>query len=368
MIQIIVNGEIFDGFTETRITNSIDTLSGQFFFQATSHQNFAIPFQVGDTAQVIIGETKVIDGFIERTSSKYGANEHFITIEGRDKTADVVDSTINETIEYTSTITFPRLIEDVLKRTGQSGIEVINNVANLSPFSTNDLESGEIGDSIFEFLRSLAIKKNVLLTTDGEGNIVITRSDQSLFEDILINQVGNESNNILSADVSYDFTDRFGKYVFFSQGNASSDLAKAFNPNYTSINNRKAQSIDSEIRQTRIFNAMGEKSYSFDDLKTRVQWEQNTRRVRSSAYTAVVQGFLGPISNKIWRPNRLTKIIDNFSGIDAIKLLNNVTFSSSVDDGNTTTLTFVDKDAYQVQANEPRVDKKTNKQDLASLF
>ena len=367
MINIVVNGQIFEGFTESRVENSLDTISGQFFFSARTQESVIVPFSVGDNVEVTVENKKVITGFIDKITSSYDSFAHDITIEGRDITSDIIDSTINENIEFTSSISFEALIKDVLKRTNQKNIGVINNVSGLSNFGTNDLESGEIGQTIFEFLESLARKKNVLITTDGDGNIVITRSTKQISSDVLINQVENESNNIINASVSYDFTDRFGVYNFFTQGNTSSDTLKFLNPNQESSNNRKESSTDADVRSSRVLNMHAEKSLKSEDLKNRAIWEQNIRRVRSSSYTVTVRGFLGPVTQEIWRPNTLVRVVDDFSDIEAVMLINNVSFSLSRDGGSITTLTLVDKDAYQVQANKPKLEKKTNKVGLSFL-
>ncbi len=361
MINIVVNGQIFDGFTRARVENSLDTVSGQFFFSATTQESIIIPFSVGDKVEITVQNQTVITGFIDKISSSYDFESHEISIEGRDVTSDIIDSTVNEKVEFTSTISFQALIKEVLKRHNQTNIGVVNNVQNLSKFATNDLESGEVGQTIFEFLESLARKKNVLLTTDGNGNIVITRSTNQISDDTLIKQVGNDSNNIMAANVSYDFTNRFGLYNFFTQGNVSSDILKKFSVDFDNTNNRKASSKDAEIRQSRVLNTQAEKSYKAADLKNRAIWEQNIRRVRSSSYSATVQGFLGPVTQSIWRPNTLVRVVDDFSGINAVMLINNVTFDFSVRNGSKTSLTLVDKDAYKVQANKPKVEKKSNK-------
>jgi len=62
----------------------------------------------------------------------------------------------------------------------------------------------------------------------------------------------------------------------------------------------------------------------------------------------------------------MLKILDSFSSIDAIMLINTVKFSQTVSEGSRTELTFVDHDAYKVQAERPIEQDKSN--DLGSLF
>ena len=359
MIFLEVNGITFNGFTDISVTKSIDTLSGVFSFSATEQDVIQLPFFVGESCKVFIDGDQIMEGFIDLISSNYDSSTHEISIAGRDKTADVIDTTLGALVEFNESISFKDLILRTMEVNGLSGIDVIDNVPGLTPFEKSDIEAGEIGESLFDFFEALARKKQVLLTSDNIGNIIITRSSSESLPDSILN-TGSESN-IKSGNVSYDSSERFGTYIVRSQDNNAGSSLFGAPVDTDKAYARLGESVDPDIRTSRTLNLIAEKSYNDDECQSRAEWEQNIRRIQSVTYSAKVQGHRTVIDNELWIPNRLVKVNDKFSGINATMLINNVTYSFSNKSGSETDLTFVDKDAYKVQAEKPRKEKKANK-------
>ena len=198
------------------------------------------------------------------------------------------------------------------------------------------------------------------MITDGQGNIVITRASNILVQEQLVNIKGNEVNNIKNAEVSYDHTQRFNTYIVKSQGNNAGDgLANIFDAG--GAVDKEGRATDSDIRSNRRFVFMSEKSSNVSDLNQRARWQANILKAQSSSYTATVQGFTrSPLTENIWEINNLVQVIDEFADVNAKLLVNNVTFTKSVQGGTTTTLTLIDKDSYSFRIAKTKADKKAN--------
>jgi prophage tail gpP-like protein len=209
------------------------------------------------------------------------------------------------------------------------------------------------------------------------GNIVLARgSSQVIVLGGLYNIIGDplKKNNILSSSTSFNDSDRFNKYKCISQLNNSTfdQTVDPNDPDYEiggmgSMNavSTTAETTDSAIRNTRVLVFNSESASSGNDLKQRVNWEINIRRVRSAIYRATVQGDSYDGINP-WRVNRLVQVIDNFAGINATLLIRSVNFELSLDGGTRTTLELVVADGYSPSPEQTPQKKKAN--DLGGIY
>ena len=93
-MRIQVNGIEYSNFNHAVATIRLDALSNTFNFGATSEKGNPLPFKGGEECAIIVSGEKVITGFIEIIDVDYDSGSHSISIQGRDKTADLIDSTI----------------------------------------------------------------------------------------------------------------------------------------------------------------------------------------------------------------------------------------------------------------------------------
>lgn len=296
MITIQVSGVRFEGFNSASVTKSLDTLSGSFSFNATRQEEIQLPFSVGDPCIIFVSGIKVITGFIDLISVNYSKDNHSIDIQGRGKTADVIDSTLDGQIEFNGNISLKEIIEQTLQKSGITGISVIDNVIGIKTFNGGEIESGQVGQSIFDFLEVLARKRQVLLNSDGEGNIVITQSSQEIIDQTIINQPGQ--GNLISANINYDLTNRFQIYRVHSQDNNAGLALLGSSVDENKSYERQGQSIDDEIRSSRRMNIIAEESYSDEDSQNRAKWEQIYGVSNQSIIRQLCRGFSGQTATK----------------------------------------------------------------------
>lgn len=348
-ILIEVNGIEYKNFKSASVSLQLDAIAGFFGFDAVSTKARPLPIRQGDECRIVVDGEPVMTGYIETVNVDYSSNNHSIGISGRSKTADIIDSTIN-TLEIKPPISLRSAILKVISHIGAS-IDVIDNVGTLKRFNqAEDILSPEVGQNAFDFIEKLARKRQVLLTTDGDGNIVITRSGTDLAPVALQNVIGGANNNIEGASVSYNQTSRYNKYIVASQMNPVA-LNLSGDASAKTISDQKSdQVIDSEIRTSRQLIIQAENASSAGQALDRAKWEANIRKTRSIVYSTTLPNFSE--GGKLWMPNQLTSIKDDFAGIDAEMLVNTVTFSLDTS-GASTDLAFVDKNAYTLKLQEP---------------
>jgi prophage tail gpP-like protein len=253
MIDVTINGEVFEGFTKISVMDSIDQLCNQFTMECTSTtgQSFVIPR--GSSINIKIMGTDVLTGAVESVQGKYKSDEYQLSIAGRDNTRDVLKADLNPATVFQGGITLEQVIRKTLKESGIS-LEVINEVDDLEPFTKKEVVTDDVGSTIWDFWSQLADKRQVLITKDGFSRILITRPNQNVYITALRQLVDDpiNNNNILEADWDFDDSDRRNQYNVYSQANFSvpreeePDLTgqSIWEPEWVALANEPNQTVD----------------------------------------------------------------------------------------------------------------------------
>lgn len=368
-----IEGRRWTAFKSIKVTTAIDKLSGLLEFE-TVKKGLQFPFANGESVKVFINGEQVLDGYLEYMQVSHSSTEHNIIVHGRDKTADIVDSTIGGNLRY-SNINLIDVAKNILKYLNITDIQVFSDV-EIQPFGVGDLVSGELGETAFEFLERYAQKRQILITTDGQGNIVFTRSSNNLLKTKLI--YGNRNSNILDATATFDNSSRFYKYVMYTQANPSAIISTAVSKKdpktpaekratwfpHIEGTTRKTTVYDRDIRQSRTRSFILQNSDNIKNLKSRAVWEANIRRAKAFSYSCTVVGFVAKEDNILWRPNMLVQIIDADCLIHSNLITQSVNYEFGLDTGSKTTLEFLAKDALDIEYVDAPVRRKKKEKRL----
>ena len=351
----VENGKRYTQFTEATVELRLDQLSSTFSFGVTSTEAKPLPFKGGEACRVLVAGQVVLTGFIEVVSINYDATSHSISIAGRDKTGDLIDSNIDTLSDIKPPLTLKQIIEKIIANVG-SRVGVIDSISP-EPFNkAEDLISPEPGQIAFELMEKYARKRQVLLSSNADGDIVIARAEATVLPCRLNNIInGGKRNNILRCAASYDTTGRFNVYKFVSSLNPIA-LNAAGTIGLDSVVDQKGSAQDSAIRVGRQRILVAETPFSNNENKSRAEWEANIRKARGRVYSAEVLGFTYDGTN-LWRLNALVPIYDEFAGIDALMLINSITFSFDLSGGSVTTLGCIERNAYSLTLAEPKTEK-----------
>ncbi len=346
-----VNGIIYDNFLSGQVETRLDALSNTFTFQMARTGTDPLPFAVGSDCLVRVDGSVVVTGTIELMTVDYDDTSHSITLAGRDKTSAITDSTLETFSDITGNgLTLQAVIETAINQIG-ADITVINNVPGLETFSgTEDIISFEDGENAFNYIETLAQRLQVLLTSNGDGNLVISRSATTSSGLKLQNVLNAVDNNIKAASVSYDNTGRFNFYRASSQLNPVA-LQLAGTTDASVIVSQKGSVTDADIPAGRQL-VLSPLTSNGDNTNTnRALWEANVRKARGRMYTATVAGF--SLEGILWTINQRVEVQDVFSGISGEMLCNTVIHRLDEDSGEVSELTFVDVNAYTLTLADP---------------
>lgn len=338
-IIMTVNGDNYSQFKEARVVKSLDAIGGTFEIIIASDFITNTPIRMEDEIQITVNGDVIISGNIDIVSSSYDDSAHDITISGQDITGDVVEATIFTTSTYQGDISLKSLIELVMSDNGVTDIGVIDIVTTDENkdeliFKANEVKSGDVGDTLFDFMDKYAKIKNCLLTSDGEGNIIIYRTSKNQKAISALRMIiGEDESNytIKTSNLSVDYTNRFKKIIIKSQSDGDSDISGEFE--------------DSFVRRPRTKVIISDNSLTIKEAEDMARWEVVNRQSQSTVYRCNVYGFSSD-SGKVWAPNDMVSIRDDIQGVDDIMILRDVEYSISEDDGSITSLTFVSKDSF----------------------
>ena len=344
-MKLEINGIQYVNFVSAVCEIRLDALSNSFRFDAIAPGR-ALPFKGGESCRVIINDKPVLTGKIEVVNVSYDAGEHKISISGRDKTADLLDSTIDSMDDIIGdNLTLKTVIEKVIEHIG-ADIKVIDEAAP-EPFSlTEDIAAPEPGDNAFRFIEKFARRRQVLLTSNGDGDLVIAANSGQSTQGAIQHIIGATDNNVLSSEFSFDTTGRYHVYRNTTGLNPVAQNA-AGQSDLASVVNQSGGVFDYDIKEGRQLVMVPESPYGSTGCKARAVWELNVRRARGLTYSAVVTGYtVGFGSDELWQVNKLYQITDDYLGKEEQMLCNSVTFTLSSTEGSKTALGFVGQRAY----------------------
>lgn len=350
-MRLEVDSTEYEGFLSASVTLRLDALTNTFAFKATSADGAPLPFVGGEGCRVVVDGEAVLTGWIEIVNESHSATSHSISIQGRDLTSDLVDSTLPAINDIRGLgLTLKGMIERVLQEI-ESAVKVID-LTPIEPFSlTEDTASPDPGEGAFDFIEKYARKKQVLLTSDGDANVVITQSSGVRINASLQHIKGSDDNNVLEADVSYDSTGLFRTYEVISS-RSFSPLNAAGVSDLATATDQRGGTTDVTQRFGRKLVLVAETGASSDQNLLRAEWEASIRRARSRVYSATVQGYRNQ-TGALWAVNTLVSVVDTYSDIDSQMLINSVVFTIDGEGGSVTALTLLPSDAYTLELNEP---------------
>lgn len=343
-VELQVNGKTFGGWISARVERSIEQAAGQFQLELTERfpgQKDRWAVECGAECTLLLDGTKVITGAIDRSERSGSSSDLRLTVSGRDRTADMIDSAAGRadgTPGEIRNVRIDKLAEILLKGFG-IGVTVATGLNLGAAFSSWSVEPGE---SIHESLERAARQRGVLLTSDGRGNLVITRAGSAAHPTALV-----EGENVLSWSVTRDDSQRFHRYIALGQ---SSDIGAG---------SYSASAIDSAIRKTRRCVIVAEDLANGVSLRQRIQWERNVRRARGRQVSITVAEFGS--GGRLWNPNERAQVRIPSADFTAELLI--VGVAQSLDqNGSTSQLTLAPPDAYDLL---PQPDPKSDAGGLA---
>ena len=205
----------------------------------------------------------------------------------------------------------------------------------------------------------MAKKRQVLLTSNGDGNIVITQSNPADSGATLQRIQGSDNNNIISQSWTVNASQVFNKYIHRGQLDPRA-LNFAGTSGVASVENQGAEVVYSGAREGRQQVVVESASYSSDELKDRAKWASQLALARAVVFNCVAKGHRDE-NDILWKSNVLVQINSDVADITRKMLISSLTFSQGEGSPTTTSFKFVEENVYTIDE-KLLASKKTGKQ------
>ncbi|MCY1346873.1 hypothetical protein D9M69_329710 [compost metagenome] len=330
-VLLTVDGQEWGGWKGYRINLGMQQLSGSFDLTLTERwvgQAERRALRVGAPCALHYDGQLLVTGYLDSVAPSYDAEQHSLSVSGRDKTADLVDCSAP------ATQWIGRGLADVARELcAPFGIAVIDQAGANAPFRSLKPNDGE---TVFEMLDQAARIRGVLLVTDGRGNLVITRAGRERAIDPLA-----LGQNVLSGSGNFDLRDVFSTYTLKGQ-QAGDDWLSGEEASAV-----MARASDKRIRRHRPLTLIADGPLDAAGARERVTWERNVRWGRSQSINYIVQGH-HQSNGALWRPNMLVSVLDAYQFMTGeLRLITEVSYSLD-DRGERSDITVMPREAFDL--------------------
>lgn len=333
-VRLKVDGMIYGGWKTVDVRRSLDIAADTFALGITDRwagQEARRPIRMGSPCEIWIDDEKLITGYVDDVNPSYDATSRTIEVGGRSKVADLVDCALSLTDKEQAQFKNQNFFALATRLSKHFGIKVIDGVGSYKPARVRALEPGQ---RVYEFLEELSREEAVFLTSDPDGNLLITRASNKRITTAL--ELGK---NARSAQGRFSMRDRFSRYHFAAQSGGWGD-------NYAGASAHirgNSEDVAVRFRPTVI---VAEQAETPESVRKRAEWQRNVAYGRSMQVTYTVAGWTH--AEGLWAPNRLVRIVDEWMGLDGVWwLISTVRFRLD-DQGQRTEITVMPKEAFDL--------------------
>ncbi len=348
-MEIFVNGSRYTYWENASVERTLDLACGQFSFTTSPTTKSRFPIKYDDKIMILVDGVTVLTGYVEVINVSLSSSNSSFSVSGRDNICDLTDSGVPEEAKtFQGAIGLQEIIMRIIRAIGIQDLSVISLATSITPFTDKEIEAFEFGGNAFDFITSISRKRNVFITSDGKGRLILYYPPFGTHGGRLIHNENDRSNNILSIEYKNDRTQLFNKYKCAAQDNASANNLQALgkimgNVPPEAIKNENTF-IDSNVRSGRYIEIQGEESMNSCELKKRAEEESNIRRTRSLTYGITIQGH--SLDGEVLRCGYVLTVSDSVFKQQGTFLIKRIVYSADVSSGSTTRLDLTYQQSY----------------------
>lgn len=333
-LEVWVQAEKFTGWTQVEFTRAIDAVSGKFKITVPPTAREVWPIRPGDPLELWVQKDLILRGYVDAFEGSSDATRgRTVSIEGRDKTADLVDcSAMNEPGQWTGL----RAEQLVLELVKPFGLKVENRRSQQDPFPVFKLQPGETAWGAIDRVCRL---RGILPYSDGSGGVVLAApGDRSAEADLI---EGGPSGNVKASRIMFGHQQRFSTYTVRGQQRGSDEGWGS------ETGQVEGGAVDAGVIRKRPLLVIAEGSVSVADARARAEWEAISRAGAGTKVEVTVQGWRQGPNLPLWAPNLTVWVSLPSWQLAATMLIRAVRFTRNQSQGTTAQLSLVRRDAYQ---------------------
>jgi len=339
VVKIAVNGIEFAGWESLTITRSLDSVADAFSLSAPfdpDNQQIRSAFRPFgyQRAEIKIDDETILTGSIENVSPSTMANERIINVQGRSFTGALVDCSIDGVGYEFGGLSLLQVAQKICQ---SFGIQVTSAVGSgpvlktalgavsLAEASTAlDESRAQPGQTAYSFLNGLAQDASLMLTSDVQGRLVITKIQPSTQP---VASIVEGDGPVISVSAQYNGTSRYSQYKVLQQQDGAPDLS--------------GTATDSGVPVYRPKTDVGSDSDAGNVTKA-AQWKRALALAESVEVTAVVAGWRTR-AGQVWTPGMSVTVKAPGAYIlnEAPFVVAEATLTLDADQGRTTSLRLV---------------------------
>lgn len=339
-VTLRVDNKEWRGWTRVRIGAGIERLARDFSVDITRRwpgdeggTSLEPGIQNGARVEVLIGDDRVLTGWVEATPVKYDAKSVTLTISGRSLTADLIDCSAQAT-QFNGR----SLIRIAEALAGPFNITVVNAGAPALPIP--GVQPG-YGETVLAVLNKMLGQQPALIYDNALGEMVIGRPGGELATTALV-----FGHNILSASADKSVSGRFSVYQVAGQRAGNNENFAA-----ATTSGVRAKSSDPLITRYRPLHLRQSGQATIASCIQRAEFEARRRAAKTDGATYVVPGWRQG-DGTLWQPNQRVIVSDPNCGFDRRELLIAETIYTQDQNGIRTELKVGPVDSWLPVAND----------------
>lgn len=315
LVTLTVNDQEHGGWKSVRIEAGVERQARSFEVGLTDRwpgQSGPVRrIRPGDAVEVMIGSELVCTGYVDATPVNYDGHGYTLMIRGRSKTADLVDcSADNPGGQWRG-----RSAEDIATElAGRHGVDVVNETATGAVIQEHQIQQGE---TAWESLDRIARVRQVLMTDDEQGRVVIASPGSGGSAATRL-ELGV---NILSASAGFDFSEVYTNYQVKGQRSGSDE---AFG---TVVAAGAGGATDTSLKRRRVLIVRQSGQADSTTCAARAGYEQQVRSAKAAEIRYTVNGWRQIPNGPLWKPNQSVLVVDPVMEVNGELLVSEVIFT-----------------------------------------
>ncbi len=350
-ISIMVNNMIYHSWTAASVSRGIENPAGSFQLSLCENSADAIlkiDINEYDKVVVLVGITPIMTGFIDKITPSYDAEQTSLDITGRSKTAHLVDcSAINSPGQWRGQKA-EKIIEEICTPFDISVKCEVNTGATLDDFQLQQ------GETCWDAIERICRLRGLLAYDDEYGNLILSQASNILFPDTIFHEFESNLSQILSASAQKTGGNRYSDYIIKGQA-AGNDEDNGIN-----VSSPKSQTTDASVPCFRPLLIVSEGQNKTAGCKKRAEFERASRAGQSLEVQYTIDSWTSPMGH-IWQSNRRIAVIDDYLKVNAMLLISEINWSTSLEQGAQTQLILKPPYAFLPEETEPQLTKAKNK-------
>ncbi len=341
-VSLFVDDMEHFGWTSVSVRKSLQALCGHFDLSLSPNwEQMPIDWKAkpGQKCTLELSKTRVLTGFIDSFSESISANSRTIRVTGRDITSDLCDCYSTSRKRTWPDAKFEAITRSLISPYGLELDVQCDTGRVFNAFAIQD-------ETIFSALDRAAKLRGLILYTNGDGEIVVTKPNiENEVQGIL-----EEKKHILDAEVSKDYSNRFSEYTMRIMNTGAADKDEA------NLRPLAPPVLDPVIKRNRVLSISPEGYAQAQNASQRLNWEKSVRAAKSEKITVSIPQWTNA-DGLPWELNKLVTLEIPSLNVIGDYLVTGITFSLDASSGTRTTLECEKPEAYII---DPTLEIKEN--------